>query len=169
MVGWSHAAAASDHRNAQRTVGFLPPDRTTWLQIGLPLELTDYRVVEEPLGISRMVMAERGRFELPKLLRACRFSRPVHSTALPPLRRRGSARHAHSIRLQRRLPAAGFCGCARKRSRCHHSLSTVLVEAMNSSRPPGAGVPGRRYLPCLCCHSLSRRRCRKEGTSWKSC
>jgi hypothetical protein len=37
------------------------------------------------------ILAERGRFELPKLLRACRFSRPVHSTALPPLRsdRRG--------------------------------------------------------------------------------
>src|SRR6516165_5160201 len=31
------------------------------------------------------ILAERGRFELPKLLRACRFSRPVHSTALPPL------------------------------------------------------------------------------------
>src|SRR5205807_1968642 len=31
-------------------------------------------------------VAERGRFELPKLLRVCRFSRPVQSTALPPLR-----------------------------------------------------------------------------------
>ncbi len=29
--------------------------------------------------------AEGGRFELPRPLRACRFSRPVHSTALPPL------------------------------------------------------------------------------------
>ena len=31
-------------------------------------------------------MAERGRFELPNPLRGCRFSRPVQSTALPPLR-----------------------------------------------------------------------------------
>src|SRR6516165_8081178 len=38
------------------------------------------------------ILAERGRFELPKLLRACRFSRPVHSTALPPLRSHGSSR-----------------------------------------------------------------------------
>lgn len=30
--------------------------------------------------------AERGGFEPPRPLRACRFSRPVHSTALPPLR-----------------------------------------------------------------------------------
>ncbi len=36
--------------------------------------------------------AERGGFEPPRPLRACRFSRPVHSTALPPLRRFDSAR-----------------------------------------------------------------------------
>src|SRR2546429_533985 len=39
-------------------------------------------------------VAERGRFELPKLLRVCRFSRPVQSTALPPLR---SGEFAHSF------------------------------------------------------------------------
>ena len=34
--------------------------------------------------------AERGGFEPPRPLRACRFSRPVHSTALPSLRAGGS-------------------------------------------------------------------------------
>src|SRR6187402_763721 len=32
--------------------------------------------------------AERGRFELPLPLRADRFSKPAHSTTLPPLRKR---------------------------------------------------------------------------------
>ena len=32
------------------------------------------------------ILAERVRFELTSPLRGCRFSRPVHSTALPPLR-----------------------------------------------------------------------------------
>jgi hypothetical protein len=33
-----------------------------------------------------ILLAERVRFELTSPLRGCRFSRPVHSTALPPLR-----------------------------------------------------------------------------------
>jgi hypothetical protein len=32
------------------------------------------------------MLAERGRFELPSPVKGCRFSRPVQSTALPPLR-----------------------------------------------------------------------------------
>ncbi len=32
-------------------------------------------------------MAERGRFELPEPVKVQRFSRPPHSTTLPPLRR----------------------------------------------------------------------------------
>ncbi len=31
-------------------------------------------------------LAERGRFELPEPVKAQRFSRPPHSTTLPPLR-----------------------------------------------------------------------------------
>ena len=46
----------------------------------------------EGLKLTLVFVAERGRFELPKLLRACRFSRPVHSTALPPLRFNGISR-----------------------------------------------------------------------------
>ena len=45
-----------------------------------------------PLAVSQHVaghgsfVAERGRFELPLPLRADRFSKPAHSTTLPPLR-----------------------------------------------------------------------------------
>ncbi len=41
---------------------------------------------------TRYFLAERVRFELTSPVKGCRFSRPVHSTALPPLRRlrRGS-------------------------------------------------------------------------------
>src|SRR5258706_13536228 len=34
----------------------------------------------------KLRLAERVRFELTSPVRGCRFSRPVHSTALPPLR-----------------------------------------------------------------------------------
>ena len=37
-------------------------------------------------GRSLGKMAERVRFELTRPVKVCRFSRPVHSTALPPLR-----------------------------------------------------------------------------------
>lgn len=43
--------------------------------------------------------AERGGFEPPRPLRACRFSRPVHSTALPPLRSLFFRGFRHSGRL----------------------------------------------------------------------
>src|SRR5882672_4048969 len=36
----------------------------------------------------KLRLAERARFELARLVRVCRFSRPVHSTALPPLQAR---------------------------------------------------------------------------------
>ncbi len=48
----------------------------------------DYsRLCRSPLWGQRRVagLAERGVFEPPKGLTPCRFSRPVHSTALPPL------------------------------------------------------------------------------------
>ena len=38
-------------------------------------------------GALIFLVAERVRFELTRAVRPCRFSRPVHSTALPPLRR----------------------------------------------------------------------------------
>src|SRR6185437_7940277 len=42
------------------------------------------------------VLAERGRFELPKSFHPCRFSKPVHSTTLPPLQAvRTSAQSRH--------------------------------------------------------------------------
>ena len=42
----------------------------------------------ESLGVNLIqVLAERVRFELTSPVKGCRFSRPVHSTALPPLRR----------------------------------------------------------------------------------
>gem|GEM_PF-6747897 len=34
-----------------------------------------------------LLAAERGRFELPRSLRLCHFSKVVHSTTLPPLQR----------------------------------------------------------------------------------
>jgi hypothetical protein len=39
-----------------------------------------------PLMATRSLDAERGRFELPLPLLVGRFSKPVHSTTLPPLR-----------------------------------------------------------------------------------
>ena len=41
---------------------------------------------KRPLGRFFLFMAERGGFEPPVRLHAQRFSRPPHSTALPPLR-----------------------------------------------------------------------------------
>ena len=46
-------------------------------------------------------MAERLRFELRKELPLCRFSRPVHSTALPSLRWLGFMRFIESFQLKR--------------------------------------------------------------------
>jgi len=44
-------------------------------------------------------LAERVRFELTKPLRVCRFSRPVHSTALPPLLTYISVGYNNKLRL----------------------------------------------------------------------
>ncbi|GEM_PF-3523837 len=39
----------------------------------------------DAIQASSSIVAERGRFELPKSLRPCHFSKVVHSTTLPPL------------------------------------------------------------------------------------
>ena len=46
-------------------------------------------------------VAEGGRFELPIPVKVCRFSRPVHSTTLPPLQFLGST--AHKFRINKLL------------------------------------------------------------------
>src|SRR5437588_12891759 len=54
-------------------------------------------------GIVRF-KTERGRFELPRPLRADRFSKPAHSTTLPPLRR-SSETIAHASEAVKSLQA----------------------------------------------------------------
>ncbi len=62
------------------------PSNTNWQ----PFRVTQLNFINTStphrLGIT---LAERGGFEPPKGLTPCRFSRPVHSTALPPLLKHG--------------------------------------------------------------------------------
>jgi hypothetical protein len=53
----------------------------------------------------RYFLAERVRFELTMVLLPCRFSRPVHSTALPPLRTATSVSRGDFTRQQMPTPA----------------------------------------------------------------
>jgi hypothetical protein len=69
-------------------------------------------------------LAERVRFELTKVVKPCRFSRPVHSTALPPLRY-----------LQNQLVALG---CARLLSPFSGPHAFILFSAL---RPAPRGGP----------------------------
>src|SRR5205807_4953289 len=46
----------------------------------------DVRLAQSPSERAGVSRTERGRFELPLPLRADRFSKPAHSTTLPPLR-----------------------------------------------------------------------------------
>src|SRR5580700_6926474 len=49
-----------------------------------------------PREISAVVMAERGRFELPEPVKVQRFSRPPQSTTLPPLRDNSIVQRHHN-------------------------------------------------------------------------
>jgi hypothetical protein len=75
----------------QKKQGGARPDLTSltpagliaaYLQLGAIFDLKVGRSISQ---ISLFLLAERARFELAIGLLRCRFSRPVHSTALPPL------------------------------------------------------------------------------------
>src|SRR5436309_13352999 len=76
-----------------------------------------------------VVAAERGRFELPLPLRADRFSKPAHSTTLPPLRgvRRVARPPAVVKRLVTRGRAPGTSGSLSRRGPKGHPPRVNLV------------------------------------------
>ncbi len=92
LVALMVAGFSDNHCQSLKTI-----DESTAQRAEEPLPNVDSRnphqtkVFEDDCGcLIAFDKAERGGFEPPRPLRACRFSRPVHSTALPSLRAGGS-------------------------------------------------------------------------------
>ena len=92
-------------------------------------------------------MAESVRFELTRILRPCRFSRPVHSTALPNLRLTCIAHcrfWLRPLRLTIQVPAVLSKSFPHPRLASPPSLRSPRSERGTNPRPAGEGGAQRR-------------------------